>query len=666
MSATPPTRVLIVDDEEATRYILKRYLQPRGYQIWEASSGAEGIQIAESTPLDLAVLDVQLPDINGYELCRKIKTSPGLAALPVIQVSATFTSSQDRAVALEHGADACLTQPFEPRELLAQIESLLRVRRMEEVLRERDATLRLSVETAALGCYERNLQTNAIRMDERCRTILGVFDTAPAPDMAPRLLYPDDRERVLALVQRAFDPNLQEICGADFRIVRPDGQVRWVAGRGRVVFDQAITPPRPLKFIGVLQDITDRKSVEEALRESEQRLRLHVENTPMGVVEWDSQFRVTRWAGEAEAMFGWPATEALGKSIAELAIVYEPDVSIVESVLRRLTGLASRRITASNRNLTRDGRILYCTWYSSVLLDAEGKLTSVLSLILDDTARIQAEQKLTQARDELARANTELEARVQERTRSLEETTQQLNDFCYSIAHDLRAPIRAQAAFAHVLAQEFGQVLGETGCKYAQTIERAAERQGKLLSDLLAHISVGRSELPLAPLELVAVVEGVRAELETEIRAKQALVDCAGVSGIVLGNQASLHLALANLLSNALKFVPADRNPNVKVRTEFMAPYLRVWVEDNGIGIPEEYRDKLFGVFQRLHPEEKYPGTGIGLAIVKRALERMGGRAGFASATGKGSRFWVDLRPADTLQPSTPAQTPGERVHGPV
>lgn len=524
MSEIQPTRVLIVDDEESTRYVLRKHLQPKGYEILEAGLGKEGLKILEKTPVDVVVVDVHLPDVSGYEICRKIKATPGLRQLPVIQMSATFTSSEDRAVALEHGADACLTQPFEPRELLAQMESLLRERRIEQALRERDATLRLSVETAALGCYSRDLITNVVTMDERCRTILGVMDRVVDSEVAPRSLFPDDRERILALVKRAFDPSLQEICGADFRIVRPTGEVRWVAGRGRVVFDQTATPPRPLKFIGVLQDITERKSVEEALRESE--------------------------------------------------------------------------------------------------------------------------GKLTQARDELARVNAELEARVLERTRSLEQTTRELNDFCYSIAHDLRAPIRAQTAFAHVLAQEFGDVLGETGRHYVGIIEGAAQRQGKLLSDLLTHISVGQAEMPLQSLDLAALTSAARADLEGEINEKQATVDCAAVNGKVLGNEASLHLAITNLLTNALKFVPADRKPVIRMRTEPKGSYLRLWVEDNGIGIPVEHRDKLFGVFQRLHSAEKYPGTGIGLAIVKRAIERMGGTVGLESSVGVGSGFWVDLRPA--------------------
>ncbi len=530
MSETPPTRVLIVDDEESTRYVLKKYLEPRGYEILEASLGAEGLKILERTPLDLAVLDVHLPDISGYEICQRIKGTASLSELPVIQMSATFTSSQDRAVALEHGADACLTQPFEPRELLAQIESLLRVRRMEQVLRERDATLRLSVETAALGCYERDLITNSMRIDDRLRTIMGIGEAVPDPEMAPRSLFPEDRERVLERVKRAFDPNLQEVCGADFRIVRPSGEVRWVAGRGRVVFDNTAKPPRPLKFIGVLQDITERKSVEQTLR-------------------------VTR--------------------------------------------------------------------------------------------------------DELARINAELEARVLERTRSLEQTTRELNDFCYSIAHDLRAPLRAQTAFAHMLEQDYGQVLGETGLHYVRVIEGAAERQGKLLSDLLTHISVGQAEMPLRPLDLAALVEGARADLQEEIKAKEATVDCTEVTGCVLANESSLHLAITNLLTNALKFVAPGCKPSVKVRTEARESYLRVWVEDNGIGIPLEYRDKLFGVFQRLHPCEKYPGTGIGLAIVKRAVERMGGHVGLESSVGKGSRFWVDLRPAAAAPPGETAKASG-------
>jgi signal transduction histidine kinase len=252
---------------------------------------------------------------------------------------------------------------------------------------------------------------------------------------------------------------------------------------------------------------------------------------------------------------------------------------------------------------------------------------------------------LEQARRDLQQHADALETRVAERTRSLEETTRQLYDFCYSIAHDLKAPIRSQAGYARILINDFGPRLGPEAVDYAQRIADAADRQTRLVTDLLAHVSLGRSEMPMEPVDLAQIAGQARADLRVEIERSQASLDLSGVRGLVMANSASLNLVAINLLSNALKFIPRGRTPEIKVWTENRQGFIRLWVEDNGIGIAPQHKDKLFAIFQRLHTREEYPGTGIGLAIVKRAAERMEGRVGVESDEGKGSRFWIDLKP---------------------
>ena len=146
--------------------------------------------------------------------------------------------------------------------------------------------------------------------------------------------------------------------------------------------------------MSVVRDITERKRAEKALHESEQRLRFHLENTPMALIEWDADFVVTRWAGEAERMFGWSEAETLGVPIADLDTIYEEDIPIVERTMAQLTDGVTRHVVSSNRNYTKDRRVIECTWYNSVLLDAQGKMTSVMSLVLDKTERKRAEEAL--------------------------------------------------------------------------------------------------------------------------------------------------------------------------------------------------------------------------------------------------------------------------------
>jgi len=280
------------------------------------------------------------------------------------------------------------------------------------------------------------------------------------------------------------------------------------------------------------------------------------------------------------------------------------------------------------------------------LFDAEGVCRGAVAAFVDETEQKEAEEALRAARDELALANDRLERRVGERTRSLEEKTAELNAFCYSLAHDFRAPIRTQEGFARILIEEYGENLGEKGLSVAWRVLQAAKRQSDIIQDLLAHISVTRSELPLEELSLKESVEQARADLALELQDRKAEIKEEDLEDAkIMANRSSLHLVLLNLLTNAFKFVAPDSVPIVRLRTERRGELVRVWIEDNGIGISTEDIGKLFSMFRRLNPNV-YPGTGMGLAIVKKAAERMGGHVGVESEPGKGSRFWVELKAA--------------------
>jgi signal transduction histidine kinase len=262
-----------------------------------------------------------------------------------------------------------------------------------------------------------------------------------------------------------------------------------------------------------------------------------------------------------------------------------------------------------------------------------------------DMVAIAMERK--RARQELQRINADLEQRVAERTQTLRELAEQLNAFCYTLAHDLRAPLRTQLSFARMLLIDYGDKLGETGKDWAGRVVQAAERQSNIIQDLLAHITVSRTDLPLGPVELTASVEHAQADLKLELEQKDASVQCEGLNGLrVLANASSLHLIVLNLLTNAVKFVAPGQKPEVRVWAEPRGGFVRLCVQDNGIGISRQDVAKLFGPFQRLNRSSDYPGTGLGLAIVKKATERMGGRVGIESEPGQGSRFWVELPPA--------------------
>jgi signal transduction histidine kinase len=262
----------------------------------------------------------------------------------------------------------------------------------------------------------------------------------------------------------------------------------------------------------------------------------------------------------------------------------------------------------------------------------------------DISERKCGEEVVRRAKEELEKVNARLEERVVQRTRSLEETTEELNAFCYTIAHDLRSPLRTQLGFAKLLMEDYGERLGDQGIQMAERIAEAAERQSLLIQDLLAHARVSREQIPMTKVKLRNVVTQALADLAIEIEEKKGSIHQSDLADTeVEANTSFLTLVIVNLLTNALKFVSPGTQPSIVLRSETVAGRVRLWVEDNGIGIDSAERARLFGMFQRLHTAKGYPGTGMGLAMVKKAMQRMGGDVGVESEPGKGSGFWIEL-----------------------
>jgi signal transduction histidine kinase len=241
----------------------------------------------------------------------------------------------------------------------------------------------------------------------------------------------------------------------------------------------------------------------------------------------------------------------------------------------------------------------------------------------------------------------QLEDRVQQRTAELQERNEELEAFGYSISHDLRAPLRAMEGFSRALLEDYGDRLDETGVQYAQRVVTAAQSMDELIRDLLAYSRITRAELRLVPVEVDRLVRAAVEQLDAEIRGRNAQVVVSPPLPPVMGHDATLAQVLANLLGNGMKFVPKGRTPEVRVRAERRNGNVRLWIEDNGIGIAPEHHERIFRVFERLHGASDYPGTGIGLAIVRKGVERMGGRVGVESAVGGGSKFWIELPQAE-------------------
>jgi signal transduction histidine kinase len=298
-----------------------------------------------------------------------------------------------------------------------------------------------------------------------------------------------------------------------------------------------------------------------------------------------------------------------------------------------------------------DGGVASGQAHAAPIRDRAGHVIASVVTFVDITDRKRSE-------DTIRRLNQELEARVDERTAHLEESIAELETFSHTIAHDLRAPLRAMDGFAGALREDYGGRLDARGHDYLRRITVAARHMDALIADLLEYGHLGREPLEPGPVGLRDVVADVIASRSEEWRERNAQIAVEIAAGmLVLAHRDALARAIERLLDNATRFARPGAAPLVLVRAEVRDDRARLWVEDNGIGIEPRYHERIFEVFERLNGD-RYPGTGMGLAIVRRVAMRLGGAVGIASEPGRGSRFWVDLPSAGT--PRADSESVGE------
>jgi signal transduction histidine kinase len=253
-----------------------------------------------------------------------------------------------------------------------------------------------------------------------------------------------------------------------------------------------------------------------------------------------------------------------------------------------------------------------------------------------------SEASLREAQTKLRQHADDLEKTVAQRTAELRETVVQLESYSYSVSHDLRGPLRAIGGYAKVMIEDCGDQITPETKRYIDRILKACERMDNLIQDILSYSQITRAEMESSPVDLERLIKEI-IEHYPDLRVLDGQIHLEKPLPTVLAPEALLSQCLSNLLNNAIKFTRDGVPVEVRVRAETHDKDLRIWIEDNGIGIEPKYHERIFDIFERIPGEDRYEGTGIGLAIVRKAAERMGGKAGVESQPGKGSRFWIDL-----------------------
>lgn len=372
----------------------------------------------------------------------------------------------------------------------------------------------------------------------------------------------------------------------------------------------------------ITRDLTEK-------RLSELRYRLLVEGVQdYAIFSMDPNGVVTSWNLGAERIKGYKPDEIIGKHFSTFYTPEDRANDLPKKVLH--TAATEAHFTGEGWRVRKDGTRFWASVVVTALRDDEGRLYGFSKVTRDMTER----KRLL---DTIQHHSHELELRIQER----EESNAELEAFAYSVSHDLRAPLRAIGGFAEAMREDCAANLDERGLDYLNEITNAAARMNVLVQDLLDYGRVSRVDMTLNKVNLAEAVQHAAKQLG-EDRHGSLSVDVP--SELFLeAHRPVLVQVILNLLTNAFKFHGKNSVPNVRLFAERRDARVRLSVRDNGIGIAPHHQERIWKVFERLHEREAYPGTGIGLAIVKRAVGRMQGSCGVESDLGRGSTFWIEL-----------------------
>ena len=447
---------------------------------------------------------------------------------------------------------------------------------------------------------------------------------------------PDDLERVANAAVSQTASGTYEV---EYRMRRPDGEKKWIRGRGFPLYG---ADGRMRYMAGFAEDVTlthETERLQDAHRIAQERLERIVATAP-GAVHSYRQLA----GGGGEFTFASPAIrELLGVDEATLidehvdllALVHPDDRAPLAQSLRESAEDGQPWLATFRVPRTPAGE--RCIEAHSMPGREEDGSVVWHGFLIDITERRRAEQ-------EIRLLNRELESRVAERTAELEAKHREMESFTYSVSHDLKAPLRGIDGYSRLLESDHAGRLDDEGRFFIERIRKAAAQMGELIDDLLAYSRIERGRPALIQVEPRAIVDTVVASAAAELAdpAVRLSVDVDPALR-VRGEREGLTLALRNLLENALKFTAGrpDRSIEIGVRRE--GAHGLFWVRDNGPGFDMRYHDRIFEIFQRLHRSEDYPGTGVGLAMVRKAVERMHGRVWAQSAPGEGAVFYIEL-----------------------
>jgi PAS domain S-box-containing protein len=483
-------------------------------------------------------------------------------------------------------------------------------RRMEEALRESEERFRTAMMYAPIGMALMGLEGRFLAVNAALCEIVGYNEADLLNLTFQDITYPDDLDADLANAQRLLEGAIRSY-QMEKRYFHKQGRVIWILLSGALVRSPA---GAPLYFIAQIQDITERKRMETALRESEERFSRAFLASPIGIAITRLADGVFIDANEHYAhIFGYTRDELIGRSSLGISLYADPAER--DTLVRWLQEQGFVREWETQFRDKAGG--VHDVLFSLETITVQGE-AAILTSLSDITARKQVERALAQ------------------RTRDLERSNADLDSFASVVAHDLRAPLTTLIGFAELLQARNAAALNSKGHRYIDLILESAVRMQQLIDDLLAYARLDFRAAPAETVACSAILDAVALDCSAALQNTGGVINT-GVLPAIAGDPTQIRQLFQNLIGNALKFHRPGVAPVVQVTAERRAAAWLFQVADNGIGIDPADVDRVFGMFQRVHTRGKYEGTGIGLSVCKKIVERHGGRIWIESQPGSGA-----------------------------
>jgi PAS domain S-box-containing protein len=498
------------------------------------------------------------------------------------------------------------------------IRDITESKKSVEALQESKELFGTFFESSVAGISMVDLDGKFIRVNKKLCAILGYSPKELMQLKSNDITFIEDKEIGVSLIKQMAAGEIRE-ASFENRYVKKNGKLIWVHLSISAINDKE---GKYRNFVTYIQDITERKKAEINLQEKVEGLRRMatvVSDSNDAVILHDFDGKILAWNRGAKETYGYSEAEALSKNVRE--IVAEPDR---EAALTLIKKIKQGEVVKSFelRRVTKDGRILDVWLTTTLLTDEKGKPVAIATTERDITERKKAEEKLITSLKDLERSNKDLE------------------QFAYVASHDLQEPLRMVASYTQLLEKRYKDKLDSDALEFINYAVDGANRMQGLINDLLSFSRVGtRGKL----IDSHTALGQARVNLSMTIEENNAIVTNDDLPE-VMADETQLIQLFQNLIGNAIKFHKPGESPRIHISAQRKNEDWVFSVRDNGIGIDPQYFDRIFVIFQRLNTREEYKGTGIGLAICKKIVERLGGKIWIESQPGQGATFYFTLK----------------------